>query len=160
MSAFARTQLLSTWTWGAFARTHLVRADAPCAHGRLTAIAPTQLAFVPDALCPRGRWTAPALTPLVRTDAAHVRADAGVRLRGLTCARTDVGWRPRGHTCVHADASVLCRGNFITDAIVRPSHGRLSGHRPTIRPSVRYCPRDNPGLDVDSWESLIGASGK
>jgi hypothetical protein len=38
--------------------------------------------------------------------------------------------------CVRADASVLLQGNFIMDATVRPSHGRLSGHRPTVRPSV------------------------
>jgi hypothetical protein len=61
---------------------------------------------------------------------------------------------PRGHVVVsarmqpvRADASVLPRGNFITDAKVRPSHGQPSGHRPIVRlsvcPSVRYCPRDN-----------------
>jgi hypothetical protein len=38
--------------------------------------------------------------------------------------------------CVRADAGVLPPGNFIMDATVRPSHGRLSGYRPTIRPSV------------------------
>jgi hypothetical protein len=49
--------------------------------------------------------------------------------------------RPRGrcpsarmHSRVHADARVLPLGNFITDATVRPSHGRPSGHRPTVRP--------------------------
>jgi hypothetical protein len=30
------------------------------------------------------------------------------------------------------------------DATVRPSHGQLSGHRSTVRLSVRYRPRDNP----------------
>jgi hypothetical protein len=39
---------------------------------------------------------------------------------------------PRGHACVHVDASILFPGNFITDATVRPSHGRPSGHRPTV----------------------------
>jgi hypothetical protein len=62
--------------------------------------------------------------------------------------------RPLGRTLsawmrrVCADASVLLLGNFITDATVRPSHGRLNGHRPTVRPSVRYRPRDNPGLET------------
>jgi hypothetical protein len=42
----------------------------------------------------------------------------------------------RGHTRVRADASVLPPGSFITDAIVRPSHGQPCGHRPTIHPSV------------------------
>jgi hypothetical protein len=38
--------------------------------------------------------------------------------------------------CVRADASVLFPDNFITDPTVRPSLGRLSGHRPTVRSSV------------------------
>jgi hypothetical protein len=37
---------------------------------------------------------------------------------------------------VRADASVLHPGNFITDATVRPSHGRPCGHCSTVRPSV------------------------
>jgi hypothetical protein len=41
---------------------------------------------------------------------------------------------------IRADASLFTPGNFITDAIVHPSLGRPSGHRP----SVRYRPRDNP----------------
>jgi hypothetical protein len=48
--------------------------------------------------------------------------------------------------CVRVDASVLPPGNFITEATVRPSHGRPSGHRPVVRPSVRYRPRDYPVL--------------
>jgi hypothetical protein len=51
--------------------------------------------------------------------------------------------RSRGRTlsvqtldCVRSNASILSPGNFITDAIVRPSHERLSGHRLTIHPSV------------------------
>jgi hypothetical protein len=50
--------------------------------------------------------------------------------------------RPRGRAMsarmplsVRADASILSLGNFITDATVRLSHGRPSGHRPTVRPS-------------------------
>jgi hypothetical protein len=66
--------------------------------------------------------------------------------------RMDVGVRPRRHARIRADASVLPLGNFITDATMRPRHGRLSGHRPTvrlyIRPSVRYRPRDNLAIVV------------
>jgi hypothetical protein len=51
---------------------------------------------------------------------------------------------PRGQARVRADASFLSPGNFITDAIVHLSHGRPSGHRPTLRPFVRYRLRDNP----------------
>jgi hypothetical protein len=54
----------------------------------------------------------------------HVRADA--------CAR------PRGREC-------FIPGNFNKNATVHPSHGRPRGHRPTVRTSVRYRPRDNPG---------------
>jgi hypothetical protein len=57
-------------------------------------------------------------------------------------ARTPMSARTLGR--VRVDASVLSLGNFITDATVRPSHGRPSGHCPSIRPSVRYHPRDNP----------------
>jgi Zn-dependent alcohol dehydrogenase len=39
--------------------------------------------------------------------------------------------------CVRTNASVLPLGNFITNAIVHPNHGRPNGHRPTVRPSVR-----------------------
>jgi hypothetical protein len=49
------------------------------------------------------------------------------------------------------NASVLPLGNFITDATVRPSHGRLSSHRPTILSSVRHRPRHNPGR----WSSTF-----
>jgi hypothetical protein len=38
-----------------------------------------------------------------------------------------------GHARVRADVSVLSPDNFITDATVRPSHVRPSGHRPTVR---------------------------
>jgi hypothetical protein len=59
-------------------------------------------------------------TQLVSVQTHRVRADTGVRLRGREC---------------------LPPGNFITDATMRPSHGRLSGHHP----AVRYRPRDNRG---------------
>jgi hypothetical protein len=62
-----------------------------------------------------------------------------------------------GNKCVRADASVLPPGNFITDATVRPSHGRPSGHRPIVRPSVRYRPRDNPG--VTQWQGRVQNGG-
>jgi hypothetical protein len=45
----------------------------------------------------------------------------------------------RTQGCVRADASVLPLGNFITDATVRTSHRRPSGHRPSVRPSVIVC---------------------
>jgi hypothetical protein len=39
----------------------------------------------------------------------------------------------RTHGRVRADASVLPPWNFIMDATVRPSHGRPTGHRPSVR---------------------------
>jgi hypothetical protein len=54
---------------------------------------------------------------------------------------------PRGRARVRVDASDLPPGNFITDATVRLSHGRPSGHRPTVRLSVCYRPRDNLGCE-------------
>jgi hypothetical protein len=56
---------------------------------------------------------------------------------GNKCVRADA-------SCVRTDASVLPPSNFITDATVRLSHGRPSGHRPIVRPSVCYRPHDNP----------------
>jgi hypothetical protein len=44
--------------------------------------------------------------------------------------------RPCGQARVRADTSVLPLGNFITDATVHRSHGRPSGHRPTVRSSA------------------------
>jgi hypothetical protein len=58
-----------------------------------------------------------------------VFGSAGVRPRGRALSGRTLG-------CVRTDASVLFPGNFIMDAIVRPSHGRLSGHRLIVRPSV------------------------
>jgi hypothetical protein len=51
--------------------------------------------------------------------------------------RMDVSARPRRREC-------FIPGNFRKEATVRPSHGRPRGHRPTVRPSVRKLPRDNP----------------
>jgi hypothetical protein len=73
---------------------------------------------------------------------------------GNECIRADVGVHPCGHAvsartlgCVHADDSVLSLGNFITDAIVRPSYERPNGHcltdRPSVCLSVCYRPPDN-----------------
>jgi hypothetical protein len=45
---------------------------------------------------------------------------------------------------VRADAQIYLLGNFITDAIVRPSHGQPSGHCPHPRPSVRPFVRPRP----------------
>jgi hypothetical protein len=82
----------------------------------------------------------------------HVRVEAASP-RMLDCVRTDAPcpcgrWvaSPRTYRGVRADTSILSPGNFITDATVRPSHGRPSGHHPTVRPSVRYGLCDNPGL--------------
>jgi hypothetical protein len=54
--------------------------------------------------------------------------------------RRDAGVHPRGREC-------FIPGNFITDATMHLSHGRPSGHRPIVRPSVRpfvrYRPHDN-----------------
>jgi hypothetical protein len=65
----------------------------------------------------------------------------------------DVRLCPRGHARVRTDASVLYPGNFITDATVRRSHGRPSGHHLSVylsvRPSVRYRPRDSPTTHVE-----------
>jgi hypothetical protein len=41
------------------------------------------------------------------------------------------------HGHIRADAPCFIPGNFKKDATVRPSHGRLHGHRPIVRPSVR-----------------------
>ena len=46
--------------------------------------------------------------------------------------------------CIRTDESILLPGNFIMDATVCPHHGRpLNGHRPIVRPSVRYRLHDN-----------------
>jgi hypothetical protein len=41
----------------------------------------------------------------------------------------------RIHACVRADAPIYPRGYFITDATVRPTHKRPSGHRLSVCPS-------------------------
>jgi hypothetical protein len=55
--------------------------------------------------------------------------------RIVAFARTRL--RTRGRAGVRADASRFTLGNFIADTIVRPSHGRPSGHHPIVRPFVR-----------------------
>jgi hypothetical protein len=47
--------------------------------------------------------------------------------------RGEGGELVRGWAYVRADASVLPPWNFIMDATVRPSHGRPTGHRPSVR---------------------------
>jgi hypothetical protein len=74
----------------------------------------------------------------------------------MECLRTPyvVLWHPwrgrcpsaRTHVHICTDGSVLPPSNFITDAIVRPSHGRPCGHCLTVHPSVRYRPHDNLGF--------------
>jgi hypothetical protein len=67
---------------------------------------------------PASAWTrAPSAGTL------WVHADA-------TCVRADTG-------PVRADVAIYPCRNFITDASVRPSHGRSNGDRPRPRPSVR-----------------------
>jgi hypothetical protein len=68
--------------------------------------------------------------------------------------------------CIRADASVLPPSNFITDATVRPSHGRPCGHRPIVRPSVcpsiRYRLHDNPETGCPTgarWDARRGPVG-
>jgi hypothetical protein len=76
------------------------------------------------------------------------RPHGHARVCAYICARpcghagvlTDACARPRGREC-------FTPGNFITDAIVCPSHGRPSGHRLTVRLSVRYRLRNNPGIE-------------
>jgi hypothetical protein len=73
-----------------------------------------------------------------------VRADSKLRPQGRGEGSSQEG--EEGNECVcadaahvRADASVFPPCNFITDATVHPSHGWLSGHRLTVRPSVIVC---------------------
>jgi hypothetical protein len=86
---------------------------------------------------PRPRGCRLAARPQGRGGEAREGTNASVRTQ-LTSARTQ--------GCIYADSCVLSPGNFIMDATVRSSHERPSGHRPIVRPSVRYRPRDNPIL--------------
>jgi hypothetical protein len=72
---------------------------------------------------PCGRWVASVRTCHVRT---------GLLPHGLTCASARIHSYPRGREC-------FTPGNFITNATVRPSHGRPSGYRPTVRPFAIVC---------------------
>jgi hypothetical protein len=71
----------------------------------------------------------------VRRGKGRAREGGGEKGRN-ECVRADAGVRSRGYARVRANASVLPPGNFVADATVRPSHGRPSGHRPTVRPSA------------------------
>jgi hypothetical protein len=86
---------------------------------------------------PRGRISVDATH--VRADALRVHADAArPRRREAGRARGAGGgsWSAQTHACVRADALIYPRGNFIMDARVRLSHGRPSGHRPSVRPQL------------------------
>jgi hypothetical protein len=70
------------------------------------------------------------------------RASEGVQREGegkemTSSARTGLCLRRLQR--VRTNASLFTPCNFITDATVHPSHGRPSGHRPSVRPSVIVC---------------------
>jgi hypothetical protein len=67
-------------------------------------------------------------------------------IRAERCSRTH--GRIYGH--VRTDVLIYPLDNFITDATMRSSHGRPSGHRPRRRPSVLVCPLDNPVMEGSS----------
>jgi hypothetical protein len=81
------------------------------------------------------------------TEGMHASAQTTMSAWTLGCVR-GCPMSARTHDRVRADASVLPPCNFITDAIMRLSHGRPSGHRPTIRPSVIVCVTTLPVLAV------------
>jgi hypothetical protein len=65
----------------------------------------------------------------------HADVPMSAQTHGRICLDKLVSaWTHRG---VRADTSVLSPSNFITDATVRPSHGRPSGHHLTVSLSVR-----------------------
>jgi hypothetical protein len=76
---------------------------------------------------PRGQQSASAGEGGGEGGNACVRADARARPRERAMSARTLG-------CFRADAIVLLPGNFITDATMRPSHGRPSGHGPIVRP--------------------------
>jgi hypothetical protein len=101
-------------------RRRRVRGEGPRGGGGMSASARTELVSTRMLGC-------------VRVGRERGEREGG-REGGSASARTPV--RPCGHCRVRADASVLFSCNFITDATVRPSHGRPSGHRPTVRSSA------------------------
>jgi hypothetical protein len=117
--------------WGMSARTLHVRADAGVRLCGRTMPARTRFCVRTDVTCLRGRWGA----------STRIRCC----VRGTRPVRADVGMRPRERKC-------FSPGNFITDATVRPSPSGLaaivrSSVCPSVCLSVRYRPRDNPGLN-------------
>jgi hypothetical protein len=112
---------------------------------------------------PRGCGRSPSIKT---TNYVHTGQERGGEGRGgaafartLGCVRTDalMSARTQGRVCM--DAPIYPRGNLITGATVRPSHGRPSGHRPIVRPAVRPSilnrPRDNPACySIESSQRL------
>jgi hypothetical protein len=72
------------------------------------------------------------------------RGCIGASVRTRACLRGRIGTSAWTQACPRRRERFIL-GNFITDAIVRLSHGRSSGHCP----SVLYLPRDNP-----AWRAL------
>jgi hypothetical protein len=82
-------------------------------------------------LRPQGRVEGRRVRECVRPRGRPMSARMPRRARADAVVRADAFWRPRGRAmsartleCVRSDASVLSQDNFITDATVRPSHGR------------------------------------
>jgi hypothetical protein len=67
--------------------------------------------------------------------------------------RANVWAHPHGWARVREDVSIYPLDNFITDAIVRLSYGRPSGHRPCRHPSTLVRPLDNPVVEGSSSSS-------
>jgi hypothetical protein len=95
------------------------RASALCPHGSVRTLGRANKGGMGRELGPRGRISASVRTQLIRMDARQ-----GER------GGQEEGAGPHGR----AD---LPPSNFITDATMRPRHGRPSGHRPTVRSFVR-----------------------
>jgi hypothetical protein len=79
----------------------------------------------------------------VRREEGGEREDGGEG--GTGCVR-GLAVSVRIYPCARADVPIYPRGNFITDATVRPSHGRPSNHRPIVYLSVLNRSCDNLAL--------------
>jgi hypothetical protein len=82
----------------------------------------------------------------------------GGRGQGDDLVRADGPMSAWTQNLVRADASRFIPGYFITDATVRPSHGRPNGHRPSVRLSVRLSAivrvRTVVHINPMQWERL------